>query len=319
MSKEHPYQHYVPQLYLKRFAHPQSGKKRDKQYFIHCFDKYIGKTYEKNIRDVCGMEDFYRIKDETCAVSGNEHLSPFIIEQDYLDKTIERNYEKLLINLHSMAEKCQKEGIDYFPNDDAFRFHIAWYITIQYLRLPSVRNLVCNAATTIYPQLMEILKGLVANIENDSKYNNLNIEMKYDYALMHAQSSFANNESLKFFSTSLSKNYWTFMYSPTGEFMTNDNPILLRQHEKNARPMCLGITQYGIEFYFVFSPFLAVQIYDRRFFNLEHSQDFLFGEVTDEGVQRINLLNYCTAQRYIFSYSGNFSFIKQLCNIEHNK
>lgn len=317
MSKEHTYQHYIPQLYLKRFAHFKSNKKREKQYFIHCFDKYSGKNYDNNIDKVCGINHFYRIKDETCAISDNEQLSPLIIEQDYLDRVIERNYEKLLIDLHLMAEKCQKENIDCFPNDDIFRFQIAWYITIQYLRLPSVRNLVCNATTTLYPQLMEVLKRLVANIENDSKYNDLNIEIKYDYALMHAQSSFANNESIKFFSTSLSKNYWTFMYSPTGEFMTNDNPILLRQHEKDARPMCLGLTQYGSELYFVFSPFLAVQIYDRHFFNLEHSQDFLFGEVTNEGVQRINLLNYCTAQRHIFSYNGDFSFVEQLYHIEH--
>ena len=311
------YHHYIPQCYLRKFAH--KTKKGSKQYYIYCFDKYNGKSYENNIRNVCGMDDFYRIKDETCFMVDDAQLDPLMIEKKYFAEIIEPNYTRLLNDLQSFAQECIKEDIGHFPNDDSLRLQIAKYIAIQYLRQPSIKSLACNAATTIYPQLTEIAKRLVANIENDPKYNDLEIKIEYDNALIHAQSSFMNEDLIKQFASSISQNYWTFMYSSTGEFMTNDSPILLKQHENGARPLCLGLAQYGVEMYFVFSPFLVVQIYDRQFFKLEHSQDFLFGEVTDNGIKHINLLNYCTAQRHVFSFCGDFSFVERLYNIEHNE
>ena len=57
MSEESRHHHYIPQAYLKGFAHQQSKK----NWQTHVTDLHQYRTYPTNVRNVCGERDFMRV------------------------------------------------------------------------------------------------------------------------------------------------------------------------------------------------------------------------------------------------------------------
>lgn len=309
-KKDNTYHHYVPFCYLKQFGHKIN--KDPKEFFVYCFDKINGKTYPKNIRKICGENFFYNLCPESCE---NDMLNPLSIERDYFAKSVEPHLSKLLNYLNDTAKKCFYNNINTFPSTGNIRFQIAWHFVIQALRLPTVREFEIESSEAVIPKMLDVLKNLVANIEQDSSFKDMDIKVNYDHALIHAQTSFMNSNLIHSFVKGIYDKFWAFMYSPKGEFMTCDCPILVKQHIPDARPIHLGLSQYGSELFFVISPYLAIHLLDKEYFEFpKDKDDFVFGESTEDGIKRINLLNFCLAQRYIINHNNNFSFIKQLYN-----
>jgi hypothetical protein len=58
MANEARHHHYIPQAYLKGFAH----KRSERQWYTHVTDFSADRTYTANVRNVCGERDFMRIE-----------------------------------------------------------------------------------------------------------------------------------------------------------------------------------------------------------------------------------------------------------------
>lgn len=64
-------QHYVPRVYLKNFA-----IKKKKEYFVDVYDKTDDRTFNTNIKNICGELDLYTLDTSL-------HNDPYMIENMY--------------------------------------------------------------------------------------------------------------------------------------------------------------------------------------------------------------------------------------------
>jgi hypothetical protein len=72
MVTEARHHHYVPQAYLQGFANARTGKKRTKWFtFVSDFKKK--RSYETNVRNVCGERDFMRFETQNHPPTKLEH------------------------------------------------------------------------------------------------------------------------------------------------------------------------------------------------------------------------------------------------------
>lgn len=308
------YHHFIPQLYLKRFGHQSTNN--PKHYFVYCFDKISGKEYPSNVDEICGEDYFYKLSNEFILANPEYDNKELLIELEYFRDNVEPAYLDLLKCLDDRCTYCAENKHNSFLLEDDDKLEIAKHIIIQFLRLPYVRNSANKMTEDVLPKMIRLFKYGLAKEKKCPELSELSIGYRFDPVANHAQITFMNGELVDFFARSLCEGYWTFLYSPEEKFMTCDCPILIKQHSPESRLMCMGLTQYGSELYFVFSPKLAVQIYERSYFNLENQKDGVFGEVTQEGIDRINMLNYCHAKRRIISKKGDFSFVKFLHSIK---
>ena len=81
MSKreEHKKHHYVPQTYLRQFAH-SNGKQNNPTYFLNVYNRQASKSFPKNVEDVCQLPYFYKISDVFVFPSLREGLPVSVME-----------------------------------------------------------------------------------------------------------------------------------------------------------------------------------------------------------------------------------------------
>ena len=108
----------------------------------------------------------------------------------------------------------------------------------------------------------------------------------------HFRSSFGNEEIINIFAGQLASNYWNFYYSPTPVFYTSRFPIVVSPHVPNARPLCLGLTQYGAELSFPISPNIVLVIWEKDYFKEKASTDGNIVVATDEDIRKYNRRDY---------------------------
>lgn len=88
MAKEpNTYHHIVPQCYLKIFA------VKGKSDFVYVYDKVQNKSYTKAIKDIAGIDDFYKISPEF----NDGTFDSKVIETSYLAGDVEGKYSKVLL------------------------------------------------------------------------------------------------------------------------------------------------------------------------------------------------------------------------------
>lgn len=90
--------------------------------------------------------------------------------------------------------------------------------------------------------------------------------MQCEAPVLHAQLTYLNNETLMDFADAIASNIWMFLVSKNSDFYTSDFPIVVEPHVKNARPMYMGLAQYGGELTYPLSPSLMLVVFDKVYF-----------------------------------------------------
>ena len=127
-------------------------------------------------------------------------------------------------------------------------------------------------------------------------------------------------EALMSYADAIAENYWIFHVSSGNGFYSSDFPVVVVPHVTGVAPENMGLTQYGGELTYPFSPGLALSVYDRRFFPDKKPSDCSFVEAVGKEIRRQNMLRYFYAVRHIFSHNGSFGlidFIRQEENGQH--
>ena len=122
----------------------------------------------------------------------------------------------------------------------------------------------------------------------------------------HFRSSFGNEEIINIFAGQLASNYWNFYYSITPVFYTSHFPIVVSSHVPNARPLCLGLTQYGAELSFPISPNIVLVIWEKDYFKEKASTDGNIVVATDKDIRKFNWMRYLYAEQ-VYSHTNDFS------------
>lgn len=156
---------------------------------------------------------------------------------------------------------------------------------------------------------IDMVKWILAKEKGDESINDLKIDVQCEAPVLHAQLTYLNNETLMDFADAIASNIWMFLVSKNSDFYTSDFPIVVEPHVKNARPMYMGLAQYGGELTYPLSPSLMLVVFDKVYFKEKEEYDCTFSIADDKEIRRQNMLRYFYAKRHVFSSKKDFSLI----------
>lgn len=274
---EHKKHHYVPQTYLRQFAHP-NGKQKRPSYFLYTYNRQASKPFPKNVEDACQLLHFYRISDEYLSNNPTEDLNALSLEVEHFAHYVETNLTTILEEVCHRKKDCIHQKLNTFPMVGNDKYLLAEQIIIQFLRHPKIREFDLKFFDEVYPKMIRLFQQNLAIELNDSKIAELNIGIKKDDTILHASQTYLNSEIVSRFTKDLSQNLWSFAYSPEKRFMTSDNPIVCIQQIPNEQPFNLGLNQKGAIKFFALSPDLLLIMMDEK---LTPGIDCKFGIATE--------------------------------------
>lgn len=314
MAKQTKRQHYVPRCYLKWFS--SDGKS------IHTYDKKLSRQYDAALMTVCFENDLYTISDEFVAKNNSEPgtstINRLSIEKDFFSKDVEPNLDLVLRQLDEIREDWIMGREQYYLNSKE-KLEVALHLVSLYFRHP----LLIESAVDDYMRMerasLDMIKEMMAVQTGEDGYRKLQIELECEKPVLGANLTFMSNELLMQFAEAIAKNIFVFWMSTDNVFYTSDFPIVIYAHEKNVRPMYMGLAQYGGEVLFALSPKLALSIFDRECFKSDEDLDGCFILAQDKEIKHHNLLQYVYAQRHVFSLNKDFRLINFLYKQSGNK
>lgn len=297
--------HYVPQTYLRQFAH-SNGKQKHERFFLNVYNRQVPKPFPKNVDEVCQIPYFYKITDEYLSENPQENLNALSLEVEYFAHYIEPNWGAILNEISRRKEDCVQRKSSLFPMVGNDKYLLAEQIVIQFLRHPKMRKYDLALFDEVCPKMIRLFQQGLATELNDPNIAELNIGIKKDDVVLHATQSYLNDEIVSRFAKDLSHNLWTFVYSSEKRFMTSDNPIVCIQQLPDERPFDLGLNQKGAIKYFALSPDLLLIMMDET---LTPGVDCKFGVATETCLSTYHkALCYQSNEVYSFQiFDNNFT------------
>ncbi|MFY0481381.1 DUF4238 domain-containing protein [Flavobacterium sp. PLA-1-15] len=213
-----PHQHFIPQTYLRKFAHT----KDDKNYFVAVYDKQAGKYISDiNVSKICAESDFYTLKH----LEGDEQYS---IENFFADN-IENRYNEI----YSLLVEKRKQIIT--PEEKTF---ILYNTLSMYFRTPKVLN-----------QFVEFTGQLLLDVQQNTNEKTIDF---LGYKISLEEKSFKDikkeireTNRVNYISTQLALLDEFVKYKfldglvvielvGEQEFITSDNPVEIRNSTENG-------------------------------------------------------------------------------------
>lgn len=307
-------QHYVPRFYLRRFS--------DNEKSIFTYDKQLSKTYSASMMSVCCEDDIYTISDKYVKDSNNRtgsNINKFSLEKDHFAKIEEPLYAKLLQEIDKIKDEWIS-GKNQYRLKFLEKRELALHLVTQYFRHPILKDSTVDDYIRMERAGIDMVKCIMANAENNEAFNDLKVDITCEKPVLHANLTYRDSETLMMFANAIATNIWLFEISEGKNFYTSDFPLVVEPHAKDARPMFMGLAQYGGELTYPLSPSLMLVSYDRAFFKDLENEDCSFKIVDAKEVRRQNMLRYFYANRHLFSYNKDFSLIDFIykCNGGHH-
>ncbi|MDD4428923.1 MAG: DUF4238 domain-containing protein [Paludibacter sp.] len=303
-------QHYIPRCYLKRFS--------DNDKSIFTYDKQQSKAYPASMMSVCCEDDMYSISDSYIEENNKEtgsHLNRLSLEHSHFANSVEPMFSHLLQSIDVIKDEWISKREQYRLQFKEKR-EIALHLVTQFFRHPQLKDSTVDDYLRIEKARIDMVKLFLAKEKGDESINDLKIDVQCEAPVLHAQLTYLNNEMLMNFADAIASNIWMFLVSKNRDFYTSDFPIVVEPHVKNARPMYMGLAQYGGKLTYPLSPDLMLVVFDREYFKEKEEYDCTFSIAVDKEIRRQNMLRYFYAKRHIFSSKKDFSLIDMIYKVE---
>ena len=303
-------QHYIPRCYLKRFS--------DNNKSIFTYDKQQSKAYPASMMSVCCEDDMYSISDSYIEENNKEtgsHLNRLSLEHSHFANSVEPMFSHLLQSIDVIKDEWISQREQYRLQFKEKR-EIALHLVTQFFRHPQLKDSTVDDYLRIEKARIDMVKLFLAKEKGDESINDLKIDVQCEAPVLHAQLTYLNNEMLMNFADAIASNIWMFLVSKNRDFYTSDFPIVVEPHVKNARPMYMGLAQYGGKLTYPLSPDLMLVVFDREYFKEKEEYDCTFSIAVDKEIRRQNMLRYFYAKRHIFSSKKDFSLIDMIYKVE---
>jgi hypothetical protein len=220
------HQHWVPQLYLRQFATPETKTEEEAQIWIFSKDGADGEEKLTNIRNVCGKRFLYTPLDE----KGKRIW--------LLDEKI----TEFEATMGSIWPQIACEFIDL--SIPAIRKGISLFVSLMHLRNPEYRRSVENH----YRKIVEYYKSMPIRSDGCPDIKSIEINgniYDLDTSDWHEYCSWRKNDHDRFFAQmieTLARNIaelmlrkrWSIVYSDQDVFITSDNPVVLKHQTKDT-------------------------------------------------------------------------------------
>lgn len=296
-------QHYIPRCYLKRFS--------DNDKSIFTYDKQQSKAYPASMMSVCCEDDLYSISDSYIEKNSEEtgsHLNRLSLEHSHFANSVEPMFSQLLQSIDVIKDEWISQRERYRLQFKEKR-ELALHLVTQFFRHPYLKDSTVDDYLRMEKAEMDMVKWILAKEKGNESINDLKIDVQCEAPVLHAQLTYLNNETLMDFADAIASNIWMFLVSKNNDFYTSDFPIIVEPHVNNARPMYMGLAQYGGELTYPLSPSLMLVVFDKVYFKEKEEYDCTFLMADDKEIRHQNLLRYFYAKRHVFSSKKDFSLI----------
>lgn len=299
-------QHYIPRCYLRRFS--------DKEKSIATYDKKNCRKYNASLMSVCCVDDLYTISDsyvEETNKSGKGTINRLSIEKDHFSQGVEPLFVQLLNQIDEIKEEWMS-GKDHYRLNFEEKREIALHLVTQFFRMPEIGETMVEDYMRMNRADVDLIKEIMAVQTGNDTFRDLEVEVSCEKPTLHANLSYMDSETMMMFADAIAENIFVFWISKGNDFYTSDFPIVVEPHVLNARPLFMGLAQYGGEVMFPLSPGLSLSIYDREYFKDKEEMDCAFVVADDKEVRRHNYFRYFYAVQHVFSYKNDFSLIEMV-------
>lgn len=284
-------QHYVPRVYLQRFA--------NKREQVWVYDKERRKTFQSNIKNVAAESRFY----------DSEMLKAATGDKQFIERhlcNIEANYasvsESIISSLNARKFKTISARNRHF---------LSAYLVIQWMRTKEARiehQQMVEVFQKIHDRLLS-QKGVVP--DSDDFFDKLtSSEMAQE--MQHR--ALLDGARIAMMARVLHRHIWIIFEAPHNEcFFTSDHPFVKRPHIVHPLRGTDGIACEGIEIMFPLSPRYMLALYERSHFRDVIAGDGTSARISDAaGVQYFNQFQVLQSSRFVFARHDDFSQVTEI-------
>jgi len=268
-------QHYVPQIYLRKFSFSDSYARK-----IFVLHKDQSKIFCTNIRDAAAERHFY-----TLEKSDDQYL---------WENTYAKEIEPLMSNILSrIISQCENELIQdhSFVLTQEMKKQLSISIVYQLLRGKQSREFQHDIYSKVVPSVIkDVRERFITMDETKEKILKAAIEEDDYFKLASMQATFDAKRIEKYTNILLRKRFLVFRIIGDAEFITSDNPVMfLDAISFSAKPFSNGLTQNTTVVYFPVSPKLLIAAYDPNLY---------FGSLSAYD-EKLIFLDCCKEQSFI--------------------
>lgn len=306
MKQENKKQHFVPQIYLRRF----SGEDK----YIHAFDKESGKSYRAAIDRICCADNLYTVWDINYDDGGLYATRDLGLEKDFFAKNIEIQLEASLDYFLDLVRWWWSNRSEESIIPFSIKEKVAQVIVAQILRMPDMQDYNDELVQSMTGQISDVISQMSGK-NRDSlllELKMMQIENRLNPTLSQFNNTFFNKDFFQSFSTTLAGNFWTLLCSPGADFYTCDRPVNLCRHCEGVRPIYFGFAEEGAEVSFTINSCLVLVIWDKQFFSEKEKEDGTCRIATPQEIAHVNTLRYITARRHVFSVGDSFEYAQYM-------
>jgi len=290
-------QHYVPQFYLRNFS--SDG------VTIQVYDKFTGKVFRANIKDVGSEKYFYDIPNL----------------EDELG--VEQFIEKYFHSTEQSTSKTIANILDGLNNNSFIKLHpknraaLAEFLALQFLRTKRFRNILSEFNEKLNE---ELFRTYLETINPELQTVDFELKTKEEVKPQLHALTFLDPDLIESLAKTLYRHIWIILKNvTTKKLYTSDNPVVKKGHVKHPVLNMSGIASRGIEIAFPISPTYILLLIDSDAFGALKSKDGKVSEMKDdENVTYYNSLQVRDSYRHIFSYDLDFDLAASMCDENPN-
>lgn len=302
MEEHNKKQHYIPQCYLRCFS-PNSKS-------IYVYDKIESKSYRAAIHSVACEDYFYRIPEKYIVQNKSCNLNRDFYEKEFFSANVEPMLNLLLKKVIESSTVWSKNRQNAIILTDEEKEDLVQILAIQQLRLPSIRKKCSNGIEKLTNARSSIIQSYLKCIDP-----NINVESVYntDYdPILHSE-IYADVDLISKMGDFLLGKYWVYFFSSKNDFYTSDNPIIVFPNNNYQESIFEGFGMIGADVVFPISSSILLVMFDNG--KNEYERDS-FRIIEESEKRKYNSYQYCSSDRFTFSYADNFNLIEllKICN-----
>ena len=288
-------QHYVPRLYLKKFAFADK-----KGYYVYALRKSENKIIKVNINNVAVENNFYTVE---------KFQDKYSWEKLYANN-IEPSLKELL---DDVIEKCESNVLrnDAVVIDEEQKIQFAIHIVYQLMRSIVFRKkeeeiyethkpLVMSKVKEHFPEIKgcELKRKIEECFENEDFFKTIAYDVTFD------------TKRIGRFAEIIFRKAWIFyVLDGNRQFVTSDNPVMfIDSNTLDPTPFRNGLVKKDTVIYFPISKKIMLAIYsNQKYFGLMNNMDrqrrILSCRAERKYIDTVNLLQYQQCNEFAISYS----------------
>lgn len=284
-------QHYVPQLYLRRFANDNGC--------LFCYDKSNDKEYPTTPKDAASESNFYEFPSGTTKEPMPDNYMERILSK------MENIFAPQLSNLISAADSgnfTHQQICDFAP-----------FVATQWLRTKSYRvavhELINKSAKNLVDDLLRLnfpdMPGKVCVDINPLCMPAIQADQILDPS------------NVCYMAEMLSRHIWTIGIRATGKLLyTSDQPVIRNANLYFDGFPLVGVLDRGVEFVFPLDSGHILLILERSYFANMRRLDTKSFRLTYQQINRYNALQVRKCNQRLYCAENDFTLAKQICELE---